>query len=541
MLALPVGAVISDERVELCLIIPLERYDCGHHRFAAVFKQAIAVTKTSLVVTVRMGYPLGIERFYRAHHILHFSAKGAGVAPNGAAHTAGESTGPLEAAQRVSNGRIHELLHACATKDVNGLAVDLDAMELELNDESKQAFIGDQEVGTARQEERFDSQILGHGNRLAQLCDVLCHDKVAGRPADLVAGVRCQWHMFLDLHRLIVAGREDCKNISTIVVWYSTAMHLFLYGQDGYRSFRKLQDLKARYIDASLGDTNLSQLDVARCSVDELTNTLLALPFLAKTRLVVLNRLLSGGSKTVQEAFLDLLSKLPDTTVAVIYEPGVPDRRTSLFKTLLKSAKVQEFTPLTGRVLQEWVEAELATFDVTIAPAAATKLTALTAGDTWRLATELRKLALATIGRGETVITPELVSQLVLDGQTADVFALGDALASNSPASALAALRQLINQGENMQHLVALVANTFRTLALVRDALDLGHTSPQAIARSTSLAPFVVSKHLATARRLTGFQITTLMSDLARLDLDSKRGRIDSEVGLELFVLKASV
>lgn len=317
-------------------------------------------------------------------------------------------------------------------------------------------------------------------------------------------------------------------------------MLLFVYGQDGYRSHQKLLELKARYVDASLGDTNLSQLDVTRCSVDELTNTLLALPFLAKTRLVVLDRLLSQGSKAVQAACLALFDRLPQTTVAVVYEPSVPDRRTVLFKTLQKTAKVQEFIPLVGRALQEWLVTETVSLGVMITPAAVTKLIALTAGNTWRLATELRKLAHATVGRGETVITPELVSELVTDGQTADVFSLGDALARTNPAEALVALQRLSQQGESPQYLVALVAGTLRTLALVREALDAGQTASAAIARSAGLAPFVVSKHLAPAQQLTMAQIRSLMVDLAQLDLDSKRGKIEAGIGLELFVLKAT-
>ncbi len=317
-------------------------------------------------------------------------------------------------------------------------------------------------------------------------------------------------------------------------------MLLFLYGQDRYRSHQKLVELKARYIDASLGDTNLSQLDVARCSVDELTAALLALPFLAKTRLVVLSRLLSEGSKSVQAAVMDLIDQIPRTTVAVVYEPGVPDRRTVLFKTLLKSAKVQEFTPLTGPALAEWMNNELDQFGVTIEPAAASRLATLTAGDTWRLATELRKVACAALGRGLASIEPELVAELVADGQPTDIFAIGDSLLGGTPTSALVMVQRLISQGESLQYLIALIAGTLRTVLLIRDALDRGQTAPGQIARSAGLAPFVVGKHLAVAKRLTVPALTEQLQQLARLDLDSKRGRISSEVGLELFVLKSA-
>lgn len=319
-------------------------------------------------------------------------------------------------------------------------------------------------------------------------------------------------------------------------------MLLFFYGDDSYRSFRKLGELKAKYIDASLGDTNLAHLDAAALNVDQLASNLLAYPFLAKTRLVVLDRLLSRGSKAVQEKFLDLLDKIPDTTVAVVYEAGVPDRRTVLFKRLSKEPKATEFKPLLGRQLEAWIDEELQPFGAAIQPRARQLLIQLTAGDSWRLAMELQKLGTSVLDQAEggRTITPELVQGLVRDTQTTEIFAISDAVAAANPGLALKTVKALLDQGESPQYLVALVANAIRTLVLIRDAIDGGATSPAAIASATKLKPFVVSKHLQAARRLTFGQLADLFDELAMIDLDSKRGRIDAAVGLELFVVHAT-
>ncbi|MGI6103334.1 MAG: DNA polymerase III subunit delta [Patescibacteria group bacterium] len=318
-------------------------------------------------------------------------------------------------------------------------------------------------------------------------------------------------------------------------------MVLFFYGDDAYRSFQKLQELKRKYVDASLGDTNLAHLDGASLEPNALAAALLALPFLAKTRLVVLDGLLSRGSKELQEKFLDILPKLPESTNVVVYEARTPDKRTSGFKRLLKETKAQEFAVLEGAQLAAWIDAELAARGATITRSARDELVRRADESSWKLATELQKLSAAVADRpdGERVIDDALVHDLVQGVPTESVFALTDALASGNTEAALARLRVLLEQGENAQQLVALLASTLRTFLLIRDALDRGVTREPAIADATGLKPFVIRKNLAAARAQSFGELVGLMRALAELDVATKRGTIDPEVGLELFVAKA--
>ena len=319
------------------------------------------------------------------------------------------------------------------------------------------------------------------------------------------------------------------------------AMVFFFYGDDAYRSFRKVQELKRKYIDASLGDTNLAVLDCATLEPSSLASQVLALPFLAKTRLVVLEGLLSRGKKETQEKFLDLMPKLPETTNVLVYEAKSPDKRTSLFKALLQVPKAQEFAVLQGAQLIAWVNAEFKARGATIDRAARDLLIARADNSSWKLATEIEKLATAVADQpaGKRQIDRTLVDDLVRGTPTESVFALTDALASGNTAVALGRLRTLFNQGENAQQLVALIAGTLRTLLLIRDALDRGATREVDIAETTGLKPFVVKKNLAAARARSFEGLVALFGALAMLDVDTKRGTIDAEVGLELFVVSA--
>ena len=319
-------------------------------------------------------------------------------------------------------------------------------------------------------------------------------------------------------------------------------MLLFFYGQDGYRSFQTLQALKAKYIDASLGDTNLTTIDISTIKPDDLASQLFALPFIAKTRLVILPNLLSKGPKALQEKFETLYAKIPESTVAVVYESGIPDRRTVLFKQLVKAAKVQEFEALIGAKLNQWIDSMLTPHQVTIIPQAREQLVAATDGDTWRIATELTKLATHLLDRpvADRRITPELVTAMVEGIPTVSVFSLTDALAGGNVASVMRQLRQMVVQGENEQYLIAMVGSTLRALALIRDGLDQGATTPAALATITGLKPFVIQKQLSAARAVTMAQLTDLSVQLTMLDAGLKNGTMQSDVGLELFLLHAT-
>ncbi|MCA9388439.1 DNA polymerase III subunit delta [Candidatus Berkelbacteria bacterium] len=308
-------------------------------------------------------------------------------------------------------------------------------------------------------------------------------------------------------------------------------MILFFYGEDTYRSLVKLKEIKAKYIDASLGDTNLAELDGRSVKAADLAPQIYALPFLAKSRLVIIR---DAFTKTIQEELQDILPKVPDTTVLIIFESGLPDKRLKLFKELKKFAKVQEYPLLAGNLLNSWIRQFLSRWQVEIEPTALRELVERTGGVTARLATELTKLATQLLSEPSRVIVKQHIVEQVASSAPTSVFALTDALL-RSPSQALKTLRQLLGQGENAQYLVAMVASGLRSLALIRWTLDQGH-SPADIARVTKLNPFVVKKQLSLARSLSLAEITSSYRRLADLDIGVKHGTIESSLALELFV-----
>jgi DNA polymerase-3 subunit delta len=310
-------------------------------------------------------------------------------------------------------------------------------------------------------------------------------------------------------------------------------MILFLYGEDNFSSKQKLDAIKEKYIDASLGDTNLSIADFTDRELDftQITRMILAMPFLAKKRLVIIKDLLSRGNKKIQEQVLGFLAKIPESTLLVIYESGLPDRRTALFKKLNQPKQSQEFKPLEPYQLKKWIIKEVETLGGKIEPAATEKLIEYVGNDSWRLSNEIKKLTTYTLN-----LTPECVDLLVRAKIDSNIFSFVDqVLAKNKYASQ--ELKKLLDNGENEQYIFSMLAYGFKNLIIIKNLqeqkLDYGQ-----IQRTSKINPYVLQKSMRYTNNFSYSELKKIYSNLLNWDLKIKSGKIESRLALDLFVLE---
>lgn len=313
-------------------------------------------------------------------------------------------------------------------------------------------------------------------------------------------------------------------------------MILFLYGEDNYRLKHKLRDMKEKYVSASLGDTNLAILDGKTVKSDDIIRQVLAYPFLAKTRLVILENFLKDGKKEVQEKIVDFLPKVPETTVLVFAENVVPDKRISIFKKLIKLAKVQEFKPLGDGAILTWIEEESVKCDAAISPVGASKLFEFVGSNLWQLSNEIAKLAAYN-----KKITAETVELLVKPQTSSDIFGLIDAVASCNKKRALAELYRAIENGENELYILSMIVYQYRNMLIIKDLMHRGANSQYDLASKAKLHPFVVGKTMNVVRSMKLLDLKNAYSTLLDFDVAVKTGKIESRTALDLLTIKLCV
>ncbi len=311
-------------------------------------------------------------------------------------------------------------------------------------------------------------------------------------------------------------------------------MILFFYGEDTYRLNQKIGALKERFFSASLGDTNLSVLDGEKINFDDFVRQVLALPFLATSRLVIVNSLFLAKKDFLEKA-VEFLPKVPRTTVLLVVQEGNPDRRLKLFKDLNKPKISQEFKLLAGDELEKWILAEVKNRGGSIDALAIRKMVEYIGNDLWRMSSELDKLI-----SYDPKISVDSIELLTVPSMQSNIFNLMDQIAAKNIKATVKELNRLLTEGKAEPYILSMIVLEYRNLLIVKDLAERNHgrLNSFAIAKQAKLHPFVAQKTLALSNRYSLEELKKTYGLLSDFDTKIKTGKMESKVALELLVFK---
>jgi DNA polymerase-3 subunit delta len=222
----------------------------------------------------------------------------------------------------------------------------------------------------------------------------------------------------------------------------------------------------------------------------------------------------------------------PATTLAVIVAEELPKTH-PLLAAAQAHGKLHTFTPPTGAALDHWIAARAKLENAAITPDAVRLLARLASGNLRLLANEIAKVA-TYVGPGGS-IDAQAVTLLVPDSREARVFDLTDALARGERGPALRLLHELLDDGQQPLMILAMVARQVRTLIQVKDLAARGVRPPE-IAATVGIAPFLVEKTAAQAKRFTTAQLDAAQRACLEVDTALKRSRLAPDLALDLLL-----
>jgi DNA polymerase-3 subunit delta len=306
-------------------------------------------------------------------------------------------------------------------------------------------------------------------------------------------------------------------------------MTFFFYGPNTYALKQQLGQMIAAYKAKTGSDIGLERVDGSTVKARELVAILQASPFLATSRLVIVDGMASN--KTMGEKLADMLTAVPSSTVAVFVEREV-DQRTNLFKALSRADKVVKFDQLSAPQLSSWAKAEVARLGAAIDAPALRELVDLTGGDQWRLAGEVGKLV-----NYSQVITLETVRKLVAPSINQSVFDLVEAMTAGRTDAALASYRGLLAAKENELYILTMVQWQLRNLLLAKTAPGLTQAE---LAKTAGMSPYVAGKMMSAQRHHAEATLTNAYRAAADCELDIKSGRLKPEAAVEQLVFRVA-
>lgn len=307
-------------------------------------------------------------------------------------------------------------------------------------------------------------------------------------------------------------------------------MIFFFYGLNTYALRQQLNQMMKAYLAKAGSDFGLERIDGGVVKAQELVAALQATPFLARSRLVIIEGV--AGNKAVAEKVPTVLTSVPESTVAVFVERAV-DQRTSVFKALNKVDKVVKFEILEGPKLHSWVKAEITRLGGTAEPAAIRELVAVAGEDQWRLAGEINKLV-----NFAPKVTVDTVHELVVPSVERSIFELVEAMTAGGTAAALASYRGLLQQRESEMYVLTMIQWQLRNLLLAKSAPAA--MNPSELAKAAGMSPFVAGKMMAAQGALSTEVLTEAYKAATEAEFDIKTGRLKAEVAVEQLIYQVA-
>lgn len=314
------------------------------------------------------------------------------------------------------------------------------------------------------------------------------------------------------------------------------------HGDDDLRIEEEVSAMLAKMYEQPNGDLNTEHFDGANATVPELLGSVLAFPFLADKRLVIVNGMLTWitrkgagetGKKAV-EALLDALPQLPDWARLVFVERGKLADSNKILKLAQSAPNGYEKAFFAPKDSTSWiVKRAQENYNARIEPAAATALASVTVGDLRRADNELFKLV--SYVAGERPISEADVRLLTPYVAEASMFDMVDALAEGRGKVAVSLVQHLLDQDADVFSLYGMITRQFRLLLLAKEHLSSGG-APRDIAAAISVHPYVAEKLAKQTRSFTLEQLETVYRALQDYDFKMKTGQIEPRMALDLLI-----
>lgn len=348
---------------------------------------------------------------------------------------------------------------------------------------------------------------------------------------------------------------------------------LILHGDDEYAIAGYLHALASEFSSGAMGDVNVSRLDGAVNSTEEILSAVNSIPFFAEKRLVMIENPLpavrkksrggeEGGegedSDTVSGAekkqkFLAMLANAPESTLLVLAVADNPawDSKTRAYAwEVLKDshylvkwmkenpgrAKLQAFSLPRPQDIPGWLTREAGQRGLKFNPAAVQELAQYVGNDTRLAAMELDKLD--TYLGARRMVEAADVAAICTFTSSATIFQLVDAMGGKNTGRALELHHQLL-ETMDPQEIFPMIVRQFRLLLMAREAVDSRITGENDVAAQVGVAPFQAKNLLTQVRNFDRKALKRIYLQLMKIEEAAKSANADQAELVDALIVGA--
>lgn len=310
---------------------------------------------------------------------------------------------------------------------------------------------------------------------------------------------------------------------------------IYLCGKEHFLIDRGVEAVKTAVLEPATRDFNYDVFQAKEAAASKILASARTLPMMARRRLVLVR-----DADELDAAELQLFGKyaeapVPEACVCLVGEKA--DLRLRFFTQLKKHGLLLKLDPLSERQLPGFVEAEARRLKVKLQPGAAARLADEIGADLGQLADALSRLA-NYVAEGQPIKISD-IEEVVATTRQHSVFELIDAVGAANRAQALELLGGMLAQREPALRLLAMLGRHVRQLWQTCDLVHGGGRAGAAeVASALGVMPFVATKLLDQARRLSLRRVAAMHEAIYQVDRALKLSKLDDERLMEQLVLR---
>ncbi|MBE6104605.1 MAG: DNA polymerase III subunit delta [Erysipelotrichaceae bacterium] len=315
-------------------------------------------------------------------------------------------------------------------------------------------------------------------------------------------------------------------------------MNYLLMGTEKYNLRRRRNEI----VNKLIGDDeiNISVYRGSEWEISELIADLQTVPFFSDNRVVIVeNPGFIVSPKVNDEPFVNALvsyfKKPNESTTFIIYIDQNIDRRRKALNTLVKYMKREVYDTLSEEDFQQAVNEDLRNSGLKLDFDSRNELMQRLPLDLDNWKNELEKLKLYP-----EKIDREVIRQLVAKPLESNVFELTNAVNTRNTARAIEVYHDLlVNNKNDIQGLIGLLAGQFRFMLQAVTLMEQGYNQKE-IAEQLNCREGRVYMAFKNSGSRNSRQLLKVLDSLAQLDQNIKSGKVNPQLGLELFLVETT-
>lgn len=312
-----------------------------------------------------------------------------------------------------------------------------------------------------------------------------------------------------------------------------------LYGEETFLKSHGKKELLSRISPDGMSEFNVFTYEGKKYDLISVKEAIEALPVFSDSKLLVFNDSgifsLSGkeaATKEYREFWEEIIDEMPHD-VYVVFDESKIDKRSTIYKKLLKNDSVVEFSYLSESKMINWTVGLFKTMGKVIGPHDAKYLIDITQDGMTSVKREAEKIAAYTQGR--ISVTRQDINDVTVPVVENRVFDMVDALLAKNAPSALSMLNDLLVLKEDETRILGAISSNADKLLTVKLLSDDGVDKTQ-IASKAKIAPFIVSKYIKLSSKYNSCDLKNLLSECVEIDRQFKLTRSDKSVILQSFI-----